>query len=146
LSYGGAPKTMIMQHGARCYNRAACRCTRRDMARAFNETKRTELAGDVRLARNLWSKFWGLMGRRPLADGEGLLLRPCTSVHTFFMRFRIDVIFLDKTNTVVKIIPAMKPWRAALGGRGAHSALELNGGSAEAAGLDVGDMLAIAES
>jgi uncharacterized membrane protein (UPF0127 family) len=146
LSYGGAPKTMIMQETARCYNRAACRCTWRDMGRAFNETKRTELASEVLLARSLWTKFWGLMGRQPLPDGQGLLLRPCTSVHTFFMRFPIDVIFLDKTNKVVKIIPAMKPWRAALGGRGAHSALELNGGSAESAGLEVGDMLAIAES
>jgi uncharacterized membrane protein (UPF0127 family) len=115
------------------------------MGHAFNETKRTELAGDVRLARGLWAKFWGLMGRRKLPDGQGLLLKPCTSVHTFFMRFPIDVIFLDKTSKVVKIIPAMKPWRAALGGRGAHSALELNGGSAEEAGLEVGDTLAIAE-
>ena len=145
LSYGGPPRTMIMQEVARCYNRAACHCTRKDMGRAFNETKRTELAGDVRLARSLWAKFWGLMGRRPLPDGQGLLLKPCTSVHTFFMRFPIDVIFLDRTSKVVKIIPAMKPWRAALGGRGAHSALELNGGSAEAAGLEVGDTLAIAE-
>jgi len=114
------------------------------MASAFNETKQKELAGDVRIARNPWTKFWGLMGRRPLPAGQGLLLRPCTSVHTFFMRFPIDVIFLDKTDRVVKIIPAMKPWRAALGGRGAHSALELNGGCVEAAGLEVGDTLRIA--
>jgi uncharacterized membrane protein (UPF0127 family) len=66
-------------------------------------------------------------------------------VHTFFMRFPIDVIFLDKANCVVKIIPAMKPWRTALGGRGGHSALELNGGCAEAAGLELGDVLTIAD-
>jgi uncharacterized membrane protein (UPF0127 family) len=115
------------------------------MASAYNETKGSELAGDVRLAKGVWAKFWGLMGRRPLPDGQGLLLKPCTSVHTFFMRFRIDVIFLSKESRVVKIIPAMKPWRAALGGRGAYSALELNGGTAEAAGLEVGDTLTIAE-
>jgi uncharacterized protein len=115
------------------------------MASAYNETKGRELAGDVRFARGVWAKFWGLMGRRPLPDGQALLLKPCTSVHTFFMRFPIDVIFLDKTSRVVKVIPGMKPWRAALGGREAHSALELNGGSAEAAGLEVGDTLRIAE-
>src|SRR5688572_18871189 len=114
-----------MPEGGRCYNRAACGRRRSGMAGVFNETKGRQLAAEVRLARSLWSRFWGLMGRRPLPDGQGLLLRPCTSVHTFFMRFPIDVIFLDRTNTVVKIIPSMKPWRAALGGRGAHSALEL---------------------
>jgi uncharacterized membrane protein (UPF0127 family) len=116
------------------------------MASAYNETKGNELAADVRLARGLWAKFWGLMGRRPLPNGQGLLLKPCTSVHTFFMRFPIDVIFLSKESRVVKIIPAMKPWRAALGGRGADSALELNGGTAEAAGLEVGDALRIEQS
>jgi uncharacterized protein len=116
------------------------------MANAYNETKGSELASDVRLAKGVWSKFWGLMGRRQLPDGQGLLLKPCTSVHTFFMRFPIDVIFLSKDSRVVKIIPAMKPWRAALGGPGAHSALELNGGTAESAGLEVGDTLRIAES
>jgi uncharacterized membrane protein (UPF0127 family) len=116
------------------------------MAIAYNETKGSELANDVRVAKGLWTKFWGLMFRRPLPNGQGLLLRPCTSVHTFFMRFPIDVIFLSRDSRVVKIIPAMKPWRAALGGRGAHSALELNGGTAEAASLEVGDALRVAES
>jgi hypothetical protein len=86
------------------------------------------------------------MGRRALPEGQALLLDPCTSVHTFFMRFAIDVIFLDKDFRVVKIIPAMKPWRTALGGRGAHSALELNGGVAQASGLEVGDTLAFPEA
>ena len=115
------------------------------MASAVNQRNGTELAAEVRLARSLWARFWGLMGRRSLPDGHGLLIRPCSSVHMFFMRFPIDVIFLDRDNRVVKIIPAMKPWRAALGGRGAHSALELNAGAAGAAGLAEGDMVALSE-
>ena len=127
-----------MQSPRRCYNRA--------MATAFIEDKQKELAAEVQLARSLWARFWGLMGRASLPEGHGLLLKPCTSVHTFFMRFPIDVIFLDKANRVVKIIPEMKPWRTALGGRGGHSALELNGGCTEAAGLEVGDTLTIKNS
>ena len=115
------------------------------MASAVNQRNGTELAAEVRLATSLWARFWGLMGRRSLPDGHGLLIRPCSSVHMFFMRFPIDVIFLDRDNRVVKIIPAMRPWRAALGGRGAHSALELNAGAAEAAGLAVGDTVTLGQ-
>ena len=110
---------------------------------AVNQRNGTELAAEVRLATSLWARFWGLMGRRSLPDGHGLLIRPCSSVHMFFMRFPIDVIFLDREDRVVKIIPAMKPWRAALGGRGAHSALELNAGAAQSVGLEVGDTLTL---
>ncbi len=109
------------------------------MAGAVNEKNNKELASEVRVARSLWHRFWGLMGRRSLPEGHGVLLVPCTSVHTFFMRFPIDVIFLDRDSRVVRIIPAMKPWHTALGGRGARSALELEAGAAEANGLQPGD-------
>jgi uncharacterized protein len=105
-----------------------------------------QLAREVRLARSMWARFWGLMGRGSLADGHGVWIRPCSSVHTFFMRFPIDVIFLDRSNRVVKIVPAMKPWRTALGGRDAHSVLELNAGIAEGVDLRTGDSLELAES
>lgn len=115
------------------------------MAGAMNQANGSEVAAEVRVARSLWARFWGLMGRRSLPEGQALLIRPCSSVHMFFMRFPIDVVFLDRDNRVVKIIPALKPWRAALGGRGAHSALELNAGAAEVAGVGVGDTLTLPE-
>jgi uncharacterized membrane protein (UPF0127 family) len=89
----------------------------------------------------MWARFWGLMGRRELADDSGLLITPCSSVHTFFMRFPIDVIFIARDGRVVKIASAMKPWRTALGGHGAHSVLELNADMARARGLEEGDVL-----
>jgi uncharacterized protein len=115
------------------------------MTDAFNQRNSKQLASEVRQARSIWARFWGLMGRRSLPTGNGLWIRPCSSVHTFFMRFPIDVIFLDRNNQVVKIIPGMKPWRTALGGRGAHSVLELNAGAAEAADLLPGDMITLAD-
>ena len=113
------------------------------MAGAVNRKNGKQLASNVRIARSLWGRFWGLMGRGSLPEGQGLLLTPCSSVHTFFMRFPIDVIFVDGENRVVKVIPAMKPWRAALGGQGARSALELEAGAAEANSLAPGDIVAL---
>jgi uncharacterized membrane protein (UPF0127 family) len=115
------------------------------MAGAFNQTKGTEVVSEVRVATSMWSRFWGLMGRRALAEDSGLLIRPCSSVHTFFMRFPIDVVFIARDGRVVKIASAMKPWRAALGGPGAHSALELNADTARSRGLEEGNVLELPE-
>jgi uncharacterized membrane protein (UPF0127 family) len=82
----------------------------------------------------------GLLGRRNLPPGEGILLRPAGSVHTFFMRFPIDVVFLDKENSVVGIDASLKPWRTA-GRRGAKAVVELAAGECERRGLQPGDRL-----
>ncbi len=86
------------------------------------------------------ARMKGLLGRRTLPSDEGILLRPCASVHTFFMRFSIDVVFLDAEQTVVKITPSLAPWRTA-GCRGAKAVLELAAGECERRGLEVGDRL-----
>jgi len=111
------------------------------MNEVLNETKGTIVASKVRQADSVWSRFWGLMFRRALAEGEALHIRPCNSVHTFFMRFTMDAVFLDKETRVVKVVPDMKPFRAAVGGKGAHSVLELAAGAAALAGVEAGDTL-----
>lgn len=108
--------------------------------RALNQTKGTVIADNVAVARSMWSRFWGLMGRARLAEGHGLHIIPCSSIHMFFMRFAIDVVFLDKSLRVTKVVHGIKPWRAALGG-GGHSALELLPGAALATGVEVGDLI-----
>jgi uncharacterized membrane protein (UPF0127 family) len=112
---------------------------------AIHEPSGAVIAENVAVARGLWSRFWGLMGRRRLPEGHGLLLAPCSSVHTFFMRFPIDVIFLDREGCVVKLVPSMRPWRTALGG-GGKDALELNAGEAVRVGLKAGDKIIFAEN
>jgi uncharacterized membrane protein (UPF0127 family) len=82
----------------------------------------------------------GLLGRAGLEPGEGLLLRPASSVHTFFMRFPIDVVFLGAEGEVLKIAPELAPWRTA-GARGAKAVVELPAGEAARVGLMVGDRL-----
>jgi uncharacterized protein len=98
--------------------------------------RRCEFA-DTALAR-----MRGLLGRRGLDAGGGMLITPCPSVMTFFMRFAIDVVFLDRDNTIVGVAHTLRPWRVA-GARHAHSSLELPAGTAAALRLKEGDLLSI---
>src|ERR687885_2668248 len=82
----------------------------------------------------------GLLGRAGLAPGEGLLLRPAPSIHTWFMRFPIDAVFLDADLCVLDVRVAVRPWRVAAR-RGAPAVLELSAGEAVRHGLRPGDRL-----
>ncbi len=94
----------------------------------------------VEVAEVGWQRVRGLMLRKELAAGEGLLIPGCGSVHMFFMRFPIDLVYLDREDRVVKIVDGIKPWRlsACLGAR---SVLEIAAGRAREVGLQVGDSL-----
>ena len=89
------------------------------------------------LAETALSRCRGLRGRSGLSSGEGMLLRPTSSVHTAFMRFAIDVVFLDRADRVLKVADDLAPWRMA-GCRGARAALELPAGEARRRGLRPG--------
>jgi hypothetical protein len=92
------------------------------------------------LADTALARVRGLLGRSSLATGEGILLRPASSVHTAFMRFAIDVVFLDRDLRVLKIASHLRPWRTAAR-RKAHAVLELPAGEATRRGLELGDRL-----
>jgi uncharacterized membrane protein (UPF0127 family) len=89
------------------------------------------------LAETPVARLRGLLGRSGLSSGEGLLLRPAASIHTAFMRFTIDVVFLDRDLRVLKVAPEVVPWRTA-GCRGARAVLELPAGEASLRGLREG--------
>ena len=84
----------------------------------------------------------GLLGRDGLEPGHGMLIDRAGSVHMFFMRFPIDVVFLDRDWRVVGVRHGLRPWRAA-GARHAVAALELPAGTAAEAGIEEGDVLAL---
>ena len=86
----------------------------------------------------------GLLGRKELCAGDGLLLRPASSIHTLFMRFPIDAVFLDRELVVRRVVPALKPARLAFERR-SHSVLELAAGECERRGVAAGDRLALSE-
>jgi hypothetical protein len=86
------------------------------------------------------SRMRGLLGRNELRPGEGLLLRPASSIHTCFMRFSIDAVFLDGGLRVLGISDELRPWRAA-SRRGARAVLELPAGESARRELRVGEQL-----
>jgi uncharacterized protein len=86
----------------------------------------------------------GLLGRNGLGPGEGMLINPAPSVMTFFMRVPIDVVFIDKTHRIVKIVHSLGPWKIA-GARKASAALELRAGTATWLGLEPGMSLVLAD-
>jgi uncharacterized membrane protein (UPF0127 family) len=96
------------------------------------------------VADSVLRRMRGLLGRRELPAGEGILLRPSPSVHTWFMRFPIDVVFLDGDLRVVDVRPQLAAWRTA-GKRGARATLELAAGEAERRGVSVGDQLELVD-
>lgn len=92
------------------------------------------------VAASPFSRMKGLLGRSELGPGEGLLLRPASAIHTFFMRFPIDAVFLDRDWRVVGIADDVAPWRTAAR-KGAKAVLELPAGESARRGLRTGDLL-----
>ena len=101
----------------------------------------TVVADRCHLAIRPWSRLRGLLGRASLAPGEAMLFRPAGSIHMFFMRFTIDVVFCDRDLVVLDVVPSLRPWRMA-SRRGAKVVIELAEGAA--AVVRPGDQLSLA--
>lgn len=110
-----------------------------------NQRTNEVIAGRVRMADNPWTRLVGLLGKKSLPPGEGLMIRPCSSVHTFFMRFNMDAIFIDRENRVLKVRHDMRPFRIT-GARKSKAVIELMGGALRDASIEVGDELLLAEA
>src|SRR5436190_3582991 len=91
------------------------------------------------------TRLRGMLGRKEPAPGEGLLLKPTAAIHTCFMRFPIDVVFLDSELRVVGLTTDLKPWRGAAR-RGARSVLELRAGESRRRQIEIDDELVLVPS
>jgi uncharacterized membrane protein (UPF0127 family) len=111
--------------------------------RVENLTRGQTLVSHGQVADNHWTRLKGLLGRSGLAPGEGLLIVPCNSIHMFFMRFPIDVLYVDRSLKVVGLHHTLKPWRVGQFNRRAHFVIELPAGTLEATGTQLGDQLAV---
>ena len=109
---------------------------------AFNRTRDRIVAREVALADTAASRAQGLLGRDRMEAEEGLWIVPCPMIHTFFMRFPIDVLFLDRNLRVRRVIEDLKPWRLSPWVFTAHSVLELPAGALDG-GVSEGDLLEI---
>ena len=106
---------------------------RKYMVSLFDEDR--HLTEECHLAGNFTKRLKGLMFRQSMDDAEGLLIVPCNSIHTFFMRFPIDLVFIDREGNAVADIREIKPGRVLSTIKGAWAVLELNGGRLENIGL-----------
>ncbi len=109
--------------------------------RITNLTRQHILAEQCSEARSFLARGKGLIGHPGLAPGEGLLINPCSSVHSFFMRFPIDVVFADRNDRVVGLTAAMPPNRPYAGAWHARYVIELPSGTIKASATQVGDQL-----
>lgn len=111
---------------------------------AYNRTRGAVVADKVAKAADYDSRTRGLLGRDSMDAGEGLWIVPCPMIHTFFMRFSIDVLFLDKELRVARVMEDLRPWRLSPWVLRARSVLELPGGSLRGS-VRKGDQLEIRE-
>jgi len=109
--------------------------------RVINRTRDAVLADRAELADNFWTRFVGLMGRRDLPTGGGLVLKPGGGIHMWFMRIPLDVIHVDKRDRVTHVLRGIKPWRFGPLFVGGKLAIELAEGTATQ--TQVGDEIAI---
>ena len=113
----------------------------------MNTTRNTVVVASLEVADNPWTRFKGLMCRPSIPEGHGLWLSPCSDIHSCFMRFEFDAIFLNAENEVVYLIKRMKPWRISplnLMFKGANVVLEVNGGVIDQTTTQIGDTLQLA--
>lgn len=103
------------------------------------------IATQLRVADTFWTRMVGLQFSRELPAGHGLLIRPCNSVHMFFMRYAIDVVFLTRDLVVERLLSDLAPWRVSPVVWRAHQVLEVPAGTLARTGLRVGDRLVIEE-
>ncbi|MDD4601999.1 hypothetical protein SDC9_14761 [bioreactor metagenome] len=105
-----------------------------------NHTKQALLANQARMADSFFKRLRGLLGTKQLPMGEGLIIKPCSSVHTFGMAYHIDVLFIDKDNSIVKIAADLGPRQMAVCSGSAY-VIELPAGTATQTNTVVGDQI-----
>ena len=99
------------------------------------------IATELLMADNYWLRLRGLIGRPPLKPQQAIWIKPCQQVHTHFMSYALDVVFLDRQLRVVEVSRNLEPWRFSPWVRSSHSLLEFVSGGASR--INVGDQLHI---
>ena len=113
------------------------------LVHVVNETRGTVPAERCRVAGSIRERVLGLHLLPPLAGSEGLLLPGATTIDTTFMSYPIDLVFLDRSISVTRVVHDMRPWRMVLSGGGGRDCLELPAGAAAASRTQRGDQLSV---
>ena len=115
------------------------------MASLLNSTKGSQVVFDLKQAKTFWPRLIGLWGRSEISDAEGLWIHRCNSIHTWWMQFPIDCIFLDSELRVKRVVENVKPWRLIMPVWGAKSVIEVKAGLSESKKIEVGDQLHVGD-
>jgi uncharacterized membrane protein (UPF0127 family) len=108
-----------------------------------NLTRNTTIASHVAIAKNPWARMKGLLGARDLSPGAALIITHCRSIHMFFMKFPIDVIFCDRRDKAVGLCEGLKPFCLSPVFFKASYAIELPSGTVAASSTQVGDQIKV---
>ena len=108
----------------------------------LHERTQRPLATSVEVADTRRARRKGLLGRDSMRPDQAMVISPCVAVHTGFMRFAIDVVFIDHDGRAVHIVQDLQPWRMAASFR-AHAVIEMPAGRVKACGIEVGDRLSL---
>jgi uncharacterized membrane protein (UPF0127 family) len=111
--------------------------------KVYNSTQNNIISEDAKVAQNFVTRTIGLLLKKSFLKGEALIIKPCCSIHTFFMRFAIDVVFVNKKNEVVASYSNVVPWRVLPIHPSSWYVIELPVGSVEACNVCKGDLIAI---
>ncbi len=111
------------------------------MKALLNKTTNQTLIPRLEVADTFKTRGVGLLGRHSLASEEALWIHHCNSIHTFFMKFSIDCVFVDRNLKVRKIYHDVRPWSLVLPVFGASSVIEMSSGVAQRLNINVGDQL-----
>lgn len=111
------------------------------MATLMNQDKSKLLLSDLKVASDFWSRTKGLLGTKTLAEGQGLWIHQCNSIHTFFMKYSIDCIFVDKNMQIKAIKKDIQPGRMTLPIWSASSVIEVRAGLVDQLQISEGDHL-----
>ncbi|MEG6612971.1 DUF192 domain-containing protein [Pseudoclostridium thermosuccinogenes] len=109
----------------------------------INATKQQVICTEISIADTFMRRFLGLMGKKEIPPGKGLIITPCNSIHTFFMRMPLDIIFIDKSNIALHVIENLQPWRISPVILNARSVIEVPSGTVKKTGTTQGDRLEI---
>lgn len=106
-----------------------------------NITKKNTILSKGIIADSFFTRLKGLIGRKELGIDEAICIKPCKSVHTFFMSFSIDVVFIDRNGFVCEIVKNMEPYKVSEYISKASYVIEFSAGNADRFGLEIGDII-----
>ena len=123
------------------YNGCFSKKIEHESMKIYNSTQNNIIADEVKVAENFFTRSVGLLCRKSILPSEALIIKPCCSIHTIFMKFSIDVLFVNKKNEIVALHQNLKPWRILPIHLRSHYVIELAAGQIAVNNICLSDII-----